>query len=951
MALDQGSGELGSLGFMAPEQASSPKSPSVRWDVYGLGATTYTLLTGQIARLKKTECAELSAISDTQTKLTRYTAAIKNSTLAPIRSFQPKINSDFATLVERCLHPDPELRTPSLGVLVEDLNRISNKEPLLCRKPWSLNYRVACFIRRHSLASVAAILLTCGLVAVGTTQYRAELQLRSQLAAQQRERSRSLTENGFGQSGLLWSAESLAGAPNNMGTRLQICKFSPRLEHMLDSSFVPDTVSFSDDGSQFTASSDSGLRSWNQEAQVEFQIENHAVSSIGADKPYVRPLARTWWNKSGQLDVVLKNKIIRAGLERETPDNQLLASELGTFVFTQNDQARVCGPQGERLLEDTQDLRVATLAPDTSWVIGQDGKGLHFWDTATGKIRWSAPTEQPISHLSAHPDGSQVSAATQDNTIRIFSTADGALLATLPTGHWAIYFTAFEPNGNKLFACDASGRVRSWESDTFAETSLNVRHQWLAYGIEFDSSGERFITYSVDGTARVWSSDRGEPLTPYLEHQSPVRCASFDRSGERLITGSLDGRIRVFRLVHQSQQILDSSELAVTAAKFVPETQQSVVALGTIALEGTLSGRQPGKGRKRGLLRLYDSLGESVRWEQSFSSPVTTITLSTDGENLFAGFQDGTILCLKTQDGRTVFEDREQIVRVTSIAINRLGDRLAVAFEDGTAKLYEVQKDTLKQLAPIKHKGEVRTTQTTHPTHLEFNSQGTILLTALGDEEVSLWNAVDGSHKQKIHAPAPVRRAVFSPSGTSLAVAPDNGQGSVWSIEGEQLLGPLQHAIAIWDVTFSPNGKHLATASGDSTCRIWNLNSGLLASPPLEHGAPVVRAEYSPDGRWLLTGAKDGVARLWDAQTGELVSNALKSDSPIFALDFQHQSKQLLAGSGDGRLRWSELEVWANRSASWLQSHTQRKTGLRLTILPNGESAVESLTPEQWNTL
>ena len=67
----QASSALGSLGYMAPEQASMGKesSPDVAWDVYGLGATVYTLLTGQVPRLGPTERRELSTISDHISKL------------------------------------------------------------------------------------------------------------------------------------------------------------------------------------------------------------------------------------------------------------------------------------------------------------------------------------------------------------------------------------------------------------------------------------------------------------------------------------------------------------------------------------------------------------------------------------------------------------------------------------------------------------------------------------------------------------------------------------------------------------------------------------------------------------------------------------------------------------------------------------------------------------------
>ena len=39
---------MGTLGYMAPEQRTDPKSADVRTDIYGIGATLYTLLTGRV---------------------------------------------------------------------------------------------------------------------------------------------------------------------------------------------------------------------------------------------------------------------------------------------------------------------------------------------------------------------------------------------------------------------------------------------------------------------------------------------------------------------------------------------------------------------------------------------------------------------------------------------------------------------------------------------------------------------------------------------------------------------------------------------------------------------------------------------------------------------------------------------------------------------------------------
>ncbi|MFN8606984.1 MAG: serine/threonine-protein kinase [Vulcanimicrobiota bacterium] len=120
--VDFGQG-LGTFWYMAPEQAAGG-APEVAWDVYGLGATIYRLLTGHLPRCHRDSHQELSSTSELQARLQLYQQLLKEP-LLPVRQLNPRVDRELAAVVERCLALDPGARYRDLADLADDLARRS----------------------------------------------------------------------------------------------------------------------------------------------------------------------------------------------------------------------------------------------------------------------------------------------------------------------------------------------------------------------------------------------------------------------------------------------------------------------------------------------------------------------------------------------------------------------------------------------------------------------------------------------------------------------------------------------------------------------------------------------------------------------------------------------------------------------------------------------------------
>lgn len=141
----------GTAPYMAPEQVRGAADLDRRTDVYGLGATLYTLLVG------RPPFAAESGRSVAERVLTEQPI--------PLRHIDPRLPQELEEIVARCLEKEPARRYDSARALAEDLGRFLDGEPILARAS-SFRHRTLLRLRKHRVLVVVSVVATATLLAL-----------------------------------------------------------------------------------------------------------------------------------------------------------------------------------------------------------------------------------------------------------------------------------------------------------------------------------------------------------------------------------------------------------------------------------------------------------------------------------------------------------------------------------------------------------------------------------------------------------------------------------------------------------------------------------------------------------------------------------------------------------------------------------------------------------------
>lgn len=915
---------LGSLGYMSPEQAARQSIPDVSWDIYGLGATIYALLTGQTPRLDDACRLELATLSDPDSKLQRYLEILKQRPLVPIRRLNPAVDRDLAAIVENCLAFEPERRTPQMSQILEDLDRRRSHLPLLCRRPWSAGYRLRRYVRRQGhLVALGLVALTC-LGYVGHTRLESEAVTRSLLARQEWERGWSLQRAGREAEALLWWARQ---GVNDDDHALAIASPTARLIDLKQRAQPATAMAYGQDG-QLMVASEAGV--WLGE---RFWPSNspHSCQDLG---PYRIPRATAAFCGPGTVVARMGDRL---ELLNSGSSGSVLQDHFGTctgalvvhgqqVLFSEQGRLRVLDTRTRRSLVLSEsasgDLTVGALS--SQWAACARDKEIRVWDLATGRpLPIRIGHDDKINCVCFSSDGRWLASSGDDNRARLWELPSGRRVAQVQ-GKMMMMSSKFSPDGRTLATCNYDGTVSLLNIPDLS-VRATLKHRWMVYGVTFSASGRKLASRSVDGSARVWNSADGTPVSPFLEHLQPVRLTAFSPDENELATADLSGKIRRWALTPEPRlRTLQTAEERANWGDWKPNSQRAAVALG-------------------GQVQIWDCAAGRLLTTLSLQGVVNWAQFSRDGKVLATA---GTELCFwDTETWQPLRSPQSLAQEVSAAAFSPDGRSLLTGGRRGQLLRHNVADGRVSEI------GE---SEGVRISHVEFAPDGRSWVSCHSDQglagEARVHDARDNALLACLrHPQMGVTRAVFSPDSGRLLTCGENGQAYLWdSRDWHQLSDALSHSLGVWDAAWSPDGGLVVTASGDSTLRVYD-QEGRPLTPPMQHDGPVVRVQFSEDGRRIVSASKDGTARLWDARSGQQLLAPVQHSDMVFVCRLSPKGDQLLTAANDGSIKLLDLSTQL-LNAQQRRQQVARWTGLLLND-SGGVPRLEALSEKAWRAI
>jgi WD40 repeat protein len=415
------------------------------------------------------------------------------------------------------------------------------------------------------------------------------------------------------------------------------------------------------------------LRNLSFSPRAEFVVDVDRSSGRGSQEVQVFELATGKKQSAFDVDADFR------GVVGWTKDETLIAvlAEGGRITIRDRDtgkerQSLACG-EGSRI------DRLA-FSPDGRRLAAMAQGFVRVWDLGTGRELFDGRHSGMVRRIVYAPNGRTIATSGTDQTVRLWETATGRMIANLGSHGYTDPAPAFLPGGIRLLTVDAKRGIRSWDSESGKEERTIPIHlmsgagplpvtqfalspdgkraavfwpdrgSWLlivdlesgktvlegsskglwnkdsAASLAYSADGKSIIASGGAGTIVTWNADTAKPWVRFEAGAQFNSLAIPSPDGAQVVASLQDSSVRFWNLVTGKETGMIRAQKWVSAVAFSLDGRALVTA-----------GDQT--------VRWWDAKeGKEIAPPAAVAGHMFSLAFSPDGKELAVGGEDGTVL-------------------------------------------------------------------------------------------------------------------------------------------------------------------------------------------------------------------------------------------------------------------------------------------------------------------
>jgi len=464
-----------------------------------------------------------------------------------------------------------------------------------------------------------------------------------------------------------------------------------------------------------------------------------------------------------------------------------------------------------------------------------------IWQVDTGEALHTLPGEfedQRVSIAGWSPSGDRF--ATRGlGGVKVYDTASGDLLSTLPVPGVYVYRALWSPDGGRILSMGIEdGIARLWDLDTGQEIFLRMPDLGVSTGLAWSADGNLIAVGDAVGVVHIWDTTKNLEILKLYGSKPRITGIAFSPDEERVLVTCDEKTLNIHDLYEAPLRITfpGGPESFISLVRWSPDGKQ-------IAVGAT-----------------------------EFNNAVKIWDASSGEEHLTLMGHEGA---------------------VWNISWSPSGDSIASAGEDQTVRIWDARTGAEKLVFTGHNDSTVNVLWSPDGTQVASND--------MSSEKIIVWDPITGKESLTFSGHQNLALVfAWSPAGDRILSVGTQGEALIWdSTTGKLLLDlfPQDFELDIVAGEWTKDGKQVFVQSLDGVIHIFDASQGKELSQFATHQASFSQIALSPTEQRLLQGGYGG-ANVYDFQTGAELLNY-----PILGFSdaaYSPDGSQILVGSNYG---------------------------------------------------